>query len=143
MLSKAAFGIQTAAARVRCFSALPLEGKHVLISNSLGEELPHNAVDYLRHQGASVDIMPRNVDVATRHKELFNKVKSGSFDALYVCLEDKIDAEMIDAAPALKVISTMSVGYNHIAIDKCKELSIKVGYTPEVLTETTADLVLV
>lgn len=34
----------------------------------------------------------------------------------------------------------MSAGYNHIDIDECKKQSISVGFTPDVLTDTTADL---
>jgi lactate dehydrogenase-like 2-hydroxyacid dehydrogenase len=34
----------------------------------------------------------------------------------------------------------MSAGYNHVDITQCKEKKISVGYTPDVLTDTTADL---
>ncbi len=44
------------------------------------------------------------------------------------------------AGDRLKVVSTMSAGYNHVDIDECKKNSISVGFTPDVLTDTTADL---
>jgi len=53
---------------------------------------------------------------------------------------DKIDKEMIDAAKNLKAISTFSVGYDHIDTQYAIKKKIRVGYTPEVLTDTTADL---
>ncbi len=53
---------------------------------------------------------------------------------------DKIDKEMIDAAKNLRVISTFSVGYDHIDTQYAIKKKIRVGYTPEVLTDTTADL---
>lgn len=53
---------------------------------------------------------------------------------------DKIDADIIDAAKDLKVISTYSVGYDHIDLQAAKRRAIKVGYTPDVLTDATADL---
>ena len=53
---------------------------------------------------------------------------------------DTIDREVIDSAPNLKVISTYSVGFDHIDIKYAKEKKIRVGYTPEVLTDATADL---
>ncbi|EGP93142.1 Glyoxylate reductase [Nitrosarchaeum koreense MY1] len=53
---------------------------------------------------------------------------------------DKIDKEMIDAAKNLKVISTFSVGYDHIDTQYALKKKIRVGYTPEVLTDATADL---
>ncbi|MCV0431224.1 D-glycerate dehydrogenase [Nitrosopumilus sp.] len=53
---------------------------------------------------------------------------------------DKIDKEMIKHARNLKVISTYSVGFDHIDTEYAKEKKIRVGYTPEVLTDATADL---
>ncbi|MCY0860473.1 MAG: D-glycerate dehydrogenase [Sulfolobaceae archaeon] len=62
-------------------------------------------------------------------------------DGLLVSLTNKIDKEIIDSSPNLKVISTLSVGYDHIDINYAKNRGIRIGYTPEVLTETTADLI--
>ncbi|XP_036425144.1 glyoxylate reductase/hydroxypyruvate reductase isoform X2 [Colossoma macropomum] len=60
---------------------------------------------------------------------------------LFCLLSDRIDAEVLDAAgPNLKVISTMSVGFDHLAIDEIKKRGIRVGYTPDVLTDATAEL---
>ena len=53
---------------------------------------------------------------------------------------DKINKEIIQSAENLKVISTYSVGYDHIDIQFAKEKKIRVGYTPEVLTDATADM---
>lgn len=64
-------------------------------------------------------------------------------DALFCALTDKIDADVIDkAGPQLKCISTISVGYEHIDIAECKKRGIRVGYTPDVLTDATAELTL-
>ncbi|XP_029918647.1 glyoxylate reductase/hydroxypyruvate reductase [Myripristis murdjan] len=60
---------------------------------------------------------------------------------LLCLLSDKIDAEVLDAAgPDLKVISTLSVGFDHLALDEIKKRGIRVGYTPDVLTDATAEL---
>ncbi len=53
---------------------------------------------------------------------------------------DKIDKTVIDAADNLKVISTYSVGFDHIDIQHAKNAKIRVGYTPKVLTDATAEL---
>ncbi|KAM8961437.1 glyoxylate reductase/hydroxypyruvate reductase-like [Pelodytes ibericus] len=56
-------------------------------------------------------------------------------------LSDKIDGELMEAAgPDLKVISTLSVGFDHLALDTIKTRGIRVGYTPDVLTDATAEL---
>ncbi|XP_071953468.1 glyoxylate reductase/hydroxypyruvate reductase-like isoform X2 [Antedon mediterranea] len=62
-------------------------------------------------------------------------------DGIYCVLSDKIDAKVIEAAGStLKTISTMSVGYDHIDLSMCKQRNITVGYTPDVLTDATAEL---
>ncbi|XP_054725325.1 glyoxylate reductase/hydroxypyruvate reductase [Anastrepha obliqua] len=62
-------------------------------------------------------------------------------DAIYCALTDKIDAEVIESAgPQLKCIATISVGYEHIDLGECKKRGIRVGYTPDVLTDATAEL---
>jgi len=53
---------------------------------------------------------------------------------------DKIDSDLIDIAKNLKVISTYSVGFDHIDTQYAKKKKIRVGYTPEILTDATADL---
>ncbi|KAF4317905.1 hypothetical protein BBO99_00005316 [Phytophthora kernoviae] len=52
----------------------------------------------------------------------------------------RVDAEVLDAAgPSLRVVSTMSVGYNHIDVEACKARNVRVGYTPGVLDVSTAE----
>ncbi|MFW6457808.1 MAG: 2-hydroxyacid dehydrogenase [Halodesulfurarchaeum sp.] len=60
-------------------------------------------------------------------------------EGLLCLLSDDIDGEVMDASPNLEVISTFSVGYDHIDMDAAAERSIPVGHTPGVLSETTAD----
>jgi glyoxylate reductase len=66
--------------------------------------------------------------------------KMKEVDGLICFPYDKIDKDMIDGAKNLKVISTYSVGFDHIDTEYAKEKKIRVGYTPEVLTDATADL---
>ncbi len=62
-------------------------------------------------------------------------------DGMLITLNEKIDREIIDRGRKLKVISTYSVGYDHIDVDYAMERGIIVTYTPEVLTDATADLI--
>ena len=66
--------------------------------------------------------------------------KMEKVDGLICFPYDKIDKDMIDGAKNLKVISTYSVGFDHIDTEHSKVKKIRVGYTPEVLTDATADL---
>jgi glyoxylate reductase len=56
-------------------------------------------------------------------------------------LTDKVDGEFMDAAgPQLKVVSNYAVGFNNIDVAEATRRGIRVGNTPGVLTEATADL---
>ena len=55
-------------------------------------------------------------------------------------LTDRIDGPLMDAAPELKIISNFAVGVNNIEIPAATARGIKVGNTPGVLTEATADI---
>jgi glyoxylate reductase len=69
---------------------------------------------------------------------LLEKIKGK--DGLLSLLTDKVDAELMDAAGTLRVISNYAVGYDNIDVKAATERGIPVGNTPGVLTETTADL---
>jgi len=60
-------------------------------------------------------------------------------DALVCLLTDAVDRSVIDAAPALKAIANVAVGYNNIDIAYAKARGIVVTNTPDVLTESVAD----
>ena len=65
--------------------------------------------------------------------------RAGEADGLYCMLTDRIDAELLDAAPRLAAVSQMAVGVDNIDLSACTARGIPVGHTPDVLTETTAD----
>jgi glyoxylate reductase len=60
-------------------------------------------------------------------------------DALASLLSDKIDAEVFDAAPKLKIVAQLAVGFDNIDVKEATRRGIYVTNTPGVLTETTAD----
>jgi glyoxylate reductase len=70
--------------------------------------------------------------------KLISKIRN--VDGLICFPYDIIDSDLIDNAKNLKVISTYSVGFDHIDIQHARKKKIRVGYTPEVLTDATADL---
>jgi glyoxylate reductase len=60
-------------------------------------------------------------------------------EGLLSLLTDKIDAELMDKNPQLRVVSNMAVGYDNIDIKAATERGLPIGNTPGVLTDTTAD----
>ena len=69
---------------------------------------------------------------------ILEKVKE--LDGILPLLTDRMDAEVMDAAPRLKVISNYAVGFDNIDVPAATQRGILVCNTPGVLTETTADL---
>jgi glyoxylate reductase len=61
-------------------------------------------------------------------------------DALLTLLTDRVDADLIAAAPALRAIANYAVGTDNVDLAAATARGIPVGNTPDVLTETTADL---
>lgn len=52
----------------------------------------------------------------------------------------RIDKEFLDRAPFLKIVCNVSVGYNNFDLDELTGRGIMAANTPDVLTDTTADL---
>src|SRR5437899_8074681 len=65
---------------------------------------------------------------------------SSQADALAVTLTERVDAEVLDTAPRLKVVAVYAVGYDNVDVAAATRRGIVVTNTPDVLTETTADL---
>jgi glyoxylate reductase len=61
-------------------------------------------------------------------------------EGIFTVLTDKIDREVLDKAKKVKIIANMAVGYDNIDIEYAKHRGIIVTNTPDILTETTADL---
>ncbi len=87
---------------------------------------------------ASCDLTVHKGRTFPSKKDIIKNVRNK--DGLLCSLSDVIDNEVIVATKKLRVISSYSVGYDHIDIDTATRYGICVTYTPEVLTETTADL---
>ena len=61
-------------------------------------------------------------------------------EAVLCLLTEKVDEELLDGAPSLRIVANMAVGYDNIDVPACTERKVVVTNTPGVLTESTADL---
>ena len=61
-------------------------------------------------------------------------------EGLVSLLTDRIDGPLLDAAPKLRVVSNFAVGFNNVDLAEATKRGIRVGNTPGVLTEATADI---
>ena len=66
--------------------------------------------------------------------------RAPELEGLLSLLTDPIDAELIDAAPKLRAISNYAVGVDNVDVEAAAARGIPVGNTPDVLTDSTADL---
>jgi glyoxylate reductase len=66
--------------------------------------------------------------------------KVGGVQAILASVTERIDQEVLDAAPTLRVVAEFGVGYDNIDVDACTRRGVIVCNTPGVLSETTADL---
>ena len=99
-------------------------------------ELPEIAFRLLKENKLSFDYYKKDQPIP--RELLLEKIKS--CEALISLLTEKIDSEIIDQMPKCKIIANYAVGYNNIDIDYAKKKNIIVTNTPDVLTDSTADL---
>ncbi len=105
---------------------------HILVMKKIDER----ALAQLREAGLDVTDNQANADWTPA--EL--KQKLSHADGVVCLLTDKMTAAEMDAAPHLKIIANVAVGYDNIDVAAATKRSIVVTNTPDVLTETTADL---
>ena len=61
-------------------------------------------------------------------------------DALIPVITDRVDEELMDAAPKLKIIANIGVGYDNIDTSAARARGVVVTNTPDVLTDAVAEL---
>ncbi|GMO00332.1 2-hydroxyacid dehydrogenase [Parageobacillus thermoglucosidasius] len=77
-------------------------------------------------------------DIQVPRDVLMNEAKKA--DALLTMVSDVVDEEILEAGKSLKVVANMGVGFDNIDIPAATKHGIAVCNTPDVLTDTTADL---
>ncbi|WP_416807341.1 2-hydroxyacid dehydrogenase [Bacillus safensis] len=86
---------------------------------------------------AHVEMWPSEDEPCPR-EEL--ETQAAKADALLTMLSDQIDEPLLSKAPNIKVVANLAVGYDNIDLEAAKKHGITVCHTPDVLTESTADL---
>lgn len=84
------------------------------------------------------NLLHGDLDQPLTRQQLIDGVSKA--DALVCLLTDKVDGEVMDANPNLKVIANYAVGYNNIDVQAATKRKIAVTNTPDVLTDATADI---
>jgi glyoxylate reductase len=104
--------------------------KRVFISNSL----PADARQIIP---VEVEVEYNETDRPLPKADLIRRLRDK--DGLICHIISTIDDDVLAAAPGLKVVSNVAVGYNNIDVAAARRRGVVVTNTPDVLTETTAD----
>jgi glyoxylate reductase len=70
-------------------------------------------------------------------EEVFHRIKDK--EGLVCLLNEKVDEELLRAAPKLRIAANVAVGYDNIDVPACTKRGVVATNTPGVLDETTAD----
>ncbi len=98
--------------------------------------IPEQGLELL-HEVADVEVWPD--EMPPPRDRLLEMVRG--VDGLLTLLTDRVDEELLAAAgPNLKVVSNFAVGYDNIDVAACGARGVAVGNTPDVLTQSTADM---
>lgn len=93
----------------------------------------------LQRLNSEVDMTVWPSELPPSRAELLQHVEG--CDGILSLLSDRIDAEVFQqAGPQLRVVSNYAVGFNNIDVREAHSRGIRVGNTPGVLTEATADI---
>jgi len=104
--------------------------KSIFISNVLPQEA-------LRLIPQEISVEFNDSDQPLPKTELIRRLKDK--DGLICHIISSVDDEVLAAAPKLKVVSNVAVGFNNIDVAAARRRGVVVTNTPDVLTETTAD----
>ena len=104
--------------------------KSIFVSNVLPAEA-------LRIIPGEVTVDYNNTQVGLPKADLITRLRGK--DGLICHIISTIDDEVFAAAPTVKVVANVAVGYNNIDVAAARRRGVVVTNTPDVLTETTAD----
>ncbi len=99
--------------------------------------IPEIGLSMLKEQGFEIDINPEN-RILTK-AELIDFLSHKPYEGLLSLLTDTIDAEVLNAAPQLKIIANYAVGFNNIDVTEADKRGVVVTNTPGALSETVAE----
>ncbi|KAJ7738255.1 hypothetical protein DFH07DRAFT_841250 [Mycena maculata] len=104
----------------------------IVVCKDLGPAMP------LLTDREDIDVVPWTEDRPCDRAWLLENIAGAA--GVVVCFQDMVDRELVNAAgPNLRVVSTISVGHEHIDLRIMGEHKIQVGYTPDILTDAVAD----
>ena len=103
----------------------------------VSRELPVGGLEVLAAAGHDLTWVGKN-GAAPERAALLDAVADA--DGLVTLLTDRVDGELLAAAPKLRAVGNVAVGYDNIDVPAATARGVGVCNTPGVLDETVADL---
>ncbi|KAL0099233.1 hypothetical protein PUN28_020066 [Cardiocondyla obscurior] len=97
-------------------------------------QVPVAGIDLLRSK-CNVTIIPAGISSREQVLEALSDQ-----DAVFLASHHHVNEEFLERGKKLKVVSTMSAGYDHLDVEKIKSRGIKIGHTPVVLSAAVAEM---
>src|ERR1017187_5024492 len=112
------------------------QNRHMAWNVLVSRRIPTEGIDLIRQ--SSTDVRWHDEEAPLPRGELLSQVRS--CDGVIITGGDRIDAEFLDAAPKLKVVSCIAVGYDNVDLTEATRRRVTVTNTPDVLTDACVDL---
>jgi len=121
--------------RISWEAGCDISGKPIKMKIFVSGHLPEEVISLLKAEHV---VETHEEGPPIKRERLLNSV--GDKNGLLCMVTDRIDGELLDRAPNLKMIANYGVGFNNIDVAAASERGIPVSNTPDVVTEATADL---
>jgi glyoxylate reductase len=108
------------------------QAKKILITR----DIPEVGIDMLKREGFSLTVWQNERPMT--NQELIESAMINN--ALLTVSADKIDADFLNRCKHLEIISQFAAGYDNINIQEATRQGIPIGYTPNAMSEATADI---
>lgn len=91
-------------------------------------KIPPLAVEMLSQKGYEIDVSPH--DRPLTKDELINFLKAKPYDAVLSLLTDRIDNDVFEAAPTVKIFANYAIGYDNFDVESAKKRGVYLSNTP-------------
>lgn len=106
---------------------------HIFITRKIGDV----GLQILRDNNITYDI--GEFKSPPTKKDLIKSLKKKSYDGMITFLTDRIDKDVLDICPNIKVIANFSVGFNNLDIEELKKRGIMASNTPGTSSTAVAE----
>ncbi len=103
-------------------------------------KIPDNGLAMLRDAGLVLTVSEKPRPLTKR--ELIKALRTENYNGVMSLLTDTIDAEVMDAAPTVKIFANFAVGYNNIALPEARKRGVTITNTPGASTESVSEFTL-